>query len=108
MVDQKRFQFWIVLLSLFGPLNALPAVYTVLTLDDSGPGSLRQAILDANNSPGLDSIQFNIAPGGPQTLFLPPTLPVVTDPLLLDATTQPGYSNAPIVEIRVPPNFMTA
>jgi len=30
---------------------------------DSGPGSLRQAILDANNASGTDSIQFNIAVG---------------------------------------------
>ena len=43
---------------LLAPLNFL-----VTNNADSGPGSLRQAILDANNNPGADSIEFNIAVG---------------------------------------------
>src|SRR5262249_48981314 len=42
--------------------RVLPAILTVLNLNDSGPGSLRQAILDANNetlNPGPDTIQFD-------------------------------------------------
>ena len=35
------------------------AVFNVTTNDDSGPGSLRQAVLDANASPGADQITFN-------------------------------------------------
>lgn len=35
--------------------------FTVTSLADSGSGSLRQAILDANNSPGLDAIHFAVA-----------------------------------------------
>lgn len=35
-----------------------PAVFTVSNVDDSGPGSLRQAILDANATAGADVIQI--------------------------------------------------
>src|SRR5262249_52650568 len=41
--------------------RALPSTFTVLNLEDSGPGSLRQAVLDANADPGPDVIDF--APG---------------------------------------------
>ena len=35
-----------------------PAVFTVTTLADSGAGSLRQAVLDANAAGGADEVQF--------------------------------------------------
>ncbi|MES1245954.1 MAG: choice-of-anchor Q domain-containing protein [Acidobacteriota bacterium] len=35
------------------------ATFTVSNLDDSGPGSLRQAVLDANGAAGADVIQFD-------------------------------------------------
>ena len=41
----------------------LLATFTVLNTNDAGPGSLRQAILDANATPGLDAINFNIGAG---------------------------------------------
>jgi hypothetical protein len=41
--------------------RTLPSTYTVMNLNDSGPGSLRQAVLDANAHPGADTIVF--APG---------------------------------------------
>lgn len=37
---------------------AQAATFTVTNLDDSGPGSLRQAVLDANGAAGADVIQF--------------------------------------------------
>ena len=39
----------------------LLATYTVTNTNDSGAGSLRQAILDANGNAGADTIEFNIA-----------------------------------------------
>ena len=36
------------------------ATYTVSNSDDSGVGSLRQAIADANSNPGLDKINFEV------------------------------------------------
>jgi parallel beta-helix repeat protein len=44
---------------------AQAATFTVTNTNDSGPGSLRQAIADANSSPGADTIAFNIPPSDP-------------------------------------------
>lgn len=41
-----------------------PATFLVTTLADSGPGSLRQAVLDANGAAGADSITFDKALSG--------------------------------------------
>src|SRR5215471_16006610 len=38
--------------------RALPSTFTVLSLADTGPGSLRQAISDANAHSGADLIRF--------------------------------------------------
>jgi len=70
----------------------------VTTTSDSGPGSLRQAITDANANPGLDTIIFSIG-SGIQTIVLTTDLPIITDPVILDGTTQPGFAGAPIIEV---------
>jgi hypothetical protein len=72
----------------------VPAVFTVTTTADSGPGSLRQAILDANANPGADTVRFQIG-SGPQTIQPLTALPDITGPTNLDATTQPGYYGYP-------------
>jgi hypothetical protein len=38
--------------------RTVPSTFTVLNLADSGAGSLRQAVLDANATPGADTIAF--------------------------------------------------
>ena len=38
--------------------------YVVTNTSNSGPGSLRQALTDANNNPGLDTITFSAATNG--------------------------------------------
>jgi hypothetical protein len=38
-----------------------PATFAVINTNDSGAGSLRQAIMDANASAGADVIAFNTA-----------------------------------------------
>jgi hypothetical protein len=74
------------------------ATYTVTTVADNGDnmnptsGSLRKAIIDANNSAGLDTISFNIAGAGVQTITLPSQLPTITDAVVIDGYTQPGAS----------------
>jgi hypothetical protein len=64
----------------------------VTTTADSGAGSLRQAILDANSFRGVQTITFNITGTGVQTIALTSALPTITDAVLIDGYTQPGAS----------------
>jgi hypothetical protein len=48
--------------------RTLPSTFTVLNLNDSGAGSLRQAILDSNSAAGADVIQFAPTLAGTITL----------------------------------------
>jgi len=75
--------------------------FTVTNTADSGQGSLRWAITNANANPGPDLIYFNISGTAPFTINLLSALPDVTDPVTIDATTQPGWANAgtPVVEL---------
>jgi hypothetical protein len=66
--------------------------FTVTNTDDSGAGSLRQAILDANGNSGSDTIQFNIPGSGVHTISPISALPTITDPIIIDGYTQPGAS----------------
>jgi hypothetical protein len=66
--------------------------YTVFTANDSGDGSLRQAILDANANPGTHVIRFNIPASDPMTIALLSPLPILTNPVVIDGFTQPGSS----------------
>ena len=68
------------------------ATYMVTTTADSGPGSLRQAILDANANPGTDAIAFNIPGTGVQTIVPLTALPVITEAVTIDGYMQPGSS----------------
>jgi len=72
--------------------TARGATFTVTSSADSGPGTLRQAILDANATPGADTISFDLGGSGIHTLVPAASLPVVTDPITLDGWTQPGSS----------------
>jgi parallel beta-helix repeat protein len=86
--------------------QAAAATFVVTHTNDSGPGSLRQAILDANAHAGPDEIHFAIGVGGPQTIAPLSALPPITDPVLIDGTTQGPFQGAPLIEIHggnVPP-----
>jgi|UPI000360F8E4 Tol biopolymer transport system component len=72
-------------LALSTPLGAFADTYTVTTLNDSGPGSLRQAVLDANARAGADEIVFASTVSGTITLTSGPL--VTADVLTL---TGPG------------------
>jgi len=74
------------------PLTIAQTTFTVTNTNDSGAGSLRQAIQDANATTGADSIHFNIAGNGPHTITVSTALPEVTDPLHIDGYTEPGAS----------------
>jgi len=76
------------------PLSELTTPMVVTNTNDSGPGSLRQAILSSNSSAGLplDSIHFNIPGVGPHSIRPTSPLPSITSPVVIDGYTQPGSS----------------
>ncbi len=82
---------------LFSP-QTQASTFTVTTNADSGAGSLRDAINQANLSVGQDTITFNL-PVGQLTIAPTSALPTVTDDSIIDGSTQPGFVGVPIVEI---------
>lgn len=77
------------------------ATFTVTNTNDSGAGSLRQALIDADASG--DSIVFNIPGTGVKKIAPLTNLPqivVTTGTFLLDGSSQPGWSSGnPVIEI---------
>jgi hypothetical protein len=71
---------------------ASAGTFTVTNVNDSGAGSLRQAVLDANNAAGADTIAFNITGSGVHTLVIGSGLPTITEALTIDGYTQSGSS----------------
>jgi SdrD B-like domain len=67
------------------------STFAVINTDDSGAGSLRQAILDANDNAGADEIGFNIPGPGVHTIEPLTSLPA-TSAVTIDGTTQPGFA----------------
>ena len=72
--------------------NGLLTDFVVSNTNDSGPGSLRQAILDTNANPGADMITFAIPGSGVHTITLNSALPNITDTVDIDGYTQLGAS----------------
>ncbi len=67
---------------------------------DDGLISLREAFLSANATDGADSINFNIPGSGPHTIAPTSPLPILTGgSVVVDATSQPGYTGLPLIEI---------
>jgi CSLREA domain-containing protein len=71
--------------------------------DGSGACTLRAAIQEANalaNLPsGSDGIVFAIPGPGTHPIQPASALPAITDPVVIDATTQPGYAGTPLIEL---------
>ena len=82
---------------------AAAATFTVTNTNDSGAGSLRQAITDANGAgAGPHTIAFDIPGGGVQTIAPATSLPTISissGGLTIDGTTQPGYSGSPLIDV---------
>ena len=71
----------------------------VTNTNDSGAGSLRQAITYADSSSAPDEIDFGIAGAGVQTISPLSALPVVTNTRHDRRHHQPGYSGTPLIQI---------
>ena len=86
-----------------------PLQLTVNTTGDGDDGtcnaahcSLREAINAANASPNdttPDQISFGITPAGPHSINPGTALPALTEAVIIDGTTQPGWAAAPIIEV---------
>ena len=79
-----------------------PATFVVTSPNDSGPGSLRQAIRSSSAAAGADTINFNIPSltGGPSPSRLVSALPTLTGPVTIAGDTQPGFRpGVPLVEL---------
>ncbi|MEO5675386.1 MAG: PKD domain-containing protein [Chitinophagales bacterium] len=86
---KQNLPIFIVVCMLFA-LVAQANVYTVSTNANSGIGTLRQAISDANNHIGPDSIKFNIMDSSVtgRTIILNSALPSISEQLIIDGTSQ--------------------
>ncbi|MBV8547074.1 MAG: right-handed parallel beta-helix repeat-containing protein, partial [Acidobacteria bacterium] len=86
-----------VALSLLFAAGASAATFTVTNTNDSGPGSLRQAITDANAAAPA-TVAFSIG-SGIQTITPLTVLPNIAENVTVDGSTQPGYSSTPLIEL---------
>jgi hypothetical protein len=87
----------VALLFITGSQQLIAATFTVTNTDDGGPGSLRDAITQANGNGVADDIVFNIPGTGPFTINLVTGLPVIiNEPLFINGYSQPGATAGPI------------
>ena len=83
------------------PASLSAATFNVTNTNDTGAGSLREAITGANAAAGPHTIHFNIPGGGVHTISPATALPqiVIVEGITIDGTSQPGYTNAPLIEL---------
>src|SRR6266566_1708686 len=82
------------------PLSA--ATFNVTNILNTGAGSFRPAILDANTNSGSHTIAFKIPGTGPFTLNVTNALPAITNVMAIDGTTETNFNPVtafPVVEI---------
>jgi titin len=72
--------------------RCLLSTFTVVNTHNNGAGSLRAAINNSNATAGLNTIQFNIPGSGAHTIALTSPLPAIINSVIIDGTTQPGWS----------------
>jgi len=82
--------------------RTLLSTFLIDNTADSGPGSLRQAIVDSNAAAGgANVIDFAISSDGGGVQMIAPLspLPAITSSVLIDGTSQPGYTGTPLIEL---------
>ena len=96
----------VVLLSSATDTAAVAATFTVNSTADTDDGicdvancTLREAINASNANPGKDTIAFAIPGAGPHTIQPIVDLPLIFEPVVLDATSQPGYVGTPLIAL---------
>ena len=81
-------------------IQIAPPSNVVTSTADSGPGTLRAAITALDSSGGsFNTITFDLASSGVQTIILASPLPAITAPVDIEGNTEPGFSGVPLVVI---------
>jgi len=89
----KRCKPILFMVALIAAQTANAAIFTVTNTADSGPGSLRQTIIDSNTAGGFNTINFNIPGAGPHRIQpVNHQLPDITTQVFIDGYSQPGSS----------------
>jgi hypothetical protein len=73
------------------PTPTPPGSLVVTNINSQGSGSLASAIATANSNPSPKTISFNLPGGSPWTITVSGPL-LVTAPVRIDGTSQPGYN----------------
>ncbi len=84
--------------------RTLLSTFTVSNTSDTGPGSLRQAILDSDAASGqANTIDFDIPGDGVQTIAPETELPTITAGVLIDGWSQRhvGFAGTPVDRARL-------
>jgi uncharacterized repeat protein (TIGR01451 family) len=85
----RFFLFCILLFTASAEYRSRSATFVVTNNADSGPGTFRQALQQANATPGSDVISFNLQ-GTNTGIYAETPWPTITDPVLIDGYSQPG------------------
>ncbi|MFO0869119.1 MAG: LamG-like jellyroll fold domain-containing protein [Pirellulales bacterium] len=80
-------------------LHTVLPTFVVSDTGDSGGGTLRQAILDANSHIGESQITFTVSGSGVRTIQPASSLPSITQSVLVDGWSQPGFAGLPLIEL---------
>jgi len=80
-----------------GPASA--ATLVVKNTNNAGPNSLRAAVMAANADPASDRIRFAIPGTGGHVITLTTPLPTITQPVVIDGRSQPGFAGSPLIQI---------
>ena len=85
-----------------GPTFTVNTAIDSLSPPDAGCSTLdctfREATEAANSNPGADTIDFDIPGAGPHTITIAASWPIITQPVTIDGTSQPGYADTPLIE----------
>ncbi len=80
-------------------IRVVPRTIIASSTADSGPGTLRQALLDANDAEGANVIEFAFPGGPPYVIRLLSPLPPIGDAVTIDGWSQLEFRGEPVIEI---------